>query len=400
MHVLFISRWFPYPPDNGSKIRIFNLIRQLSKRHAVTLLSFSQGAVSRERMANMKAFCRAVHAIPYRGFNPGGLKALMGFFSPRPRFIVDTYHPEMEALIQEVAAQNDFDAVIASEIDTALYALLLDLPRVLEDIEVTVIREQFTRQRRLLSKARYGLTWFKLTRFITRLLREYDGCTTVSERERELLSRIAPGYDSWVIIPNGVDLEVNSGNFGKPVPDTLIYPGALTYSANFDAMQFFLRDVFPLIQAQRPGASLRITGGYDGVPVQELPLGRGAELTGYLDDIRPAVAQSWACVIPLQIGGGTRLKILEAMALGTPVVSTSKGAEGLAATPERDILIADSPGDFAQAVLRLLKDRDLRARLSSNGRRLVEEHYAWEACARPLEELLYRAVGHEGARDG
>ena len=197
-----------------------------------------------------------------------------------------------------------------------------------------------------------------------------------------------PGYEGLAIVPNGVDLEVNSGDFGAPRPDTLIYSGALTYDANFDAMAFFLRDVFPLIRARRPNVHLRITGGYQGVPIEQLPLGTGVELTGYLDNIQLAVAQSWLCVVPLRVGAGTRLKILEAMALGTPVVSTSKGAEGLEVTHGEDILIADEPEEFANGVVRLLEDRDLRARLSINGRRLVEETYSWERCSGRLERLL------------
>jgi len=212
--------------------------------------------------------------------------------------------------------------------------------------------------------------------------------------------RIAPGYDALAVVPNGVDLEANSGDFGAPEPDTLIYSGALTYGANFDAMEFFLHDIFPLVKARCPNTNLRITGRYDGVPTERLPLGNGTELTGYLDDIRPAVAQSWGCVVPLQVGGGTRLKILEAMALGTPVISTSKGAEGLKTTHEENILIADDPEDFAQAVLRLLKDENLRARLSANGRRLVEEQYSWETSARQLERLLYQVAQQEQNPNG
>ena len=131
-----------------------------------------------------------------------------------------------------------------------------------------------------------------------------------------------------------------------------------------------------------------------------MPLGNGAELTGYLNDIRPAVAQSWACVVPLRVGGGTRLKILEAMALGTPVVSTSKGAEGLAVTHGENILIADDPGDFAQAVVCLLGDESLRAKLSANGRRLVEERYSWKTCAHRLEQLLYQVIEQRRNSDG
>jgi glycosyltransferase involved in cell wall biosynthesis len=393
MRVLFISRWYPYPPDNGSRIRVFNLIKALSRRHEITLLSFSQAPISRERLAEMKTYCSAVHTVPYRGFSPTRLKALLGFLSPRPRSVVDTYSQEMEGLVQSVGGRGAFDVIVASEKDSAPYALLLDqIPHVFEDVELAVIYEQFAGQDSLVLKARFGLTWWKSSRFIARLLHEFEGCTVVSERERELTMEIAPGYSALAVVPNGVDLETNSGDFGSPKPHTLIYTGALTYSANFDAMEFFLRDVFPLVKSQRPKAMLRITGGYDGVPVERLPLGDGVELTGYLDDIRPAVARSWAYVVPLRVGGGTRLKILEAMALGTPVVSTSKGAEGLEVTPKEDILIADEPAEFAEAVLRLLEDEALRMKLVANGRKLVEERYGWARIGERLERFLRRVV--------
>ena len=203
---------------------------------------------------------------------------------------------------------------------------------------------------------------------------------------------IAPNYRRVVVVPNGVDLDWYKGDFGAPEPGTLVFPGALTYNANFDAMTFFLHQVFPLIKARRPGAILRITGKTNGVLVDRLPLDESVILTGYLDDVRPTVAQSWACVVPLRVGGGTRLKVLEAMALGTPVVSTSKGAEGLEVTPGEDILIADEPTEFADAVLRLLDDPALRAKLAANGRRLVRERYGWEQIGKKLDQLLHQVV--------
>lgn len=393
MQILFISRWFPYPPDNGSRIRVFNLIKALSRCHEITLLSLTQGVVTDERLAEMKTYCTAVHTVPCREFSPNRLKALLGFFSPRPRSVVDTYSQEMEALVRRVGRKKAFDVVVASEQGSAAYALLLNrTPRVFEDVELAVIYEQFAHRGSLALKARYGLTWWKLSRFVARLLREFQGCTVVSERERDLITKIGPGCATLAVVPNGVDLKANSSDFGSPDLDTLIYTGALTYGANFDAMRFFLRDVFPLVKSQRPNVKLRITGGYDGVPVERLPLGNDVELTGYLDDIRPAVAQSWISVVPLRIGGGTRLKILEAMALGTPVVSTSKGAEGLAVTAGEHLLIADEAVDFADTVLHLLSDPSLRAALASNGRRLVEDRYTWKASAEKLERLLTQVV--------
>jgi len=346
----------------------------------------------------MRAYCRSVAAVPYKEFNPTRFRALLALFSTRPRAVVDTYNPEMARLVESAMGSETFDVAVMATQRTVPYAHLIDgIPWVWEEVEQASLYEKYASAQNLAARLRYRLMWWKQTNYVRGLLSKCSGCTVVSEQERELILSISPDYPAPVVVSNGVDLEANTGDFGQPKPDTLIYNGALTYNANFDAMEFFLRDVFPLVKALRPSVSLRITGRYDGVPVERLPLGDGAELTGYLDDIRPAVAQSCVCVVPLQVGGGTRLKILEAMALGTPVVSTSKGAEGLKVTHGENILIADDPGDFAQALVRLLGNEDLRNKLSANGRRLVEEWYSWEMCACQLEQLLCRVV--EQGRD-
>ena len=393
MKILFLSAWFPYPADNGSRIRVFNLVKALSRRHEVTLVSFTREPMTDGRLAEMRAYCNEVYAVAYREFNPTRLKALTGFLSPRPRYLVDSYSAEMETLVGRVSRDMTFDVVIASQMGVALYALALDrVPRVFEEVELGVFHEEFVAQDNLFLKARYGLTWWKLSRFLARLLPQFEACTVVSEPERELIAETVPGYTALHVVPNGVDLEANSGDFGAPEPDTLIYTGALTYHANFDAMDLFLCEIFPLVKAERPHVRLRITGGYDGVPVERLPLGDGVELTGYLSDIRPAVSRSWACVVPLRVGGGTRLKILEAMALGTPVVSTTKGADGLGVKPGENILIADTPEAFARAILRLLDAPDLRTRLAAQGRRLVESTYGWESIGQRLDDLVREVV--------
>ncbi|MGQ9626030.1 MAG: glycosyltransferase family 4 protein [Anaerolineae bacterium] len=393
MRILFISGWFPYPPDNGSKIRAFNLIKGLSRRHEITLLSFVQEPVSREHIAKMEKYCQSVHAVPYIEFEPKRLRALLGFLSSQPRSVFDTYNPQMEEIVKEADRRNSFDVILASQLRSAPYALLLEhTPRIFEEVELSVIQEQFANQRNLLHKARFGLTWWKLARFLRKLLREFDGCTVVSKHEQDNVLKVVPGYSPIAIVPNGVDMDFYTGDFGPPETDTLVFTGVLTYSANLDALDFFLDKIFPLVKVKRPKVKLRITGRTDGVPIESLNLSDGVVFTGYLDDIRPCVAQSWVCVVPLRIGGGTRLKILEAMALGTPVVSTSKGAEGLEVTHGENILIVDTPAEFADAVLRLLGDKDLRAKLAENGRRLVREKYNWEHIGQNLERLLQEVV--------
>jgi glycosyltransferase involved in cell wall biosynthesis len=304
----------------------------------------------------------------------------------------------METLVKQLLDQESFDLVVASQISAARYVCAENgVRKIFEEVELAVIREQFDSQTDAIRRLRYGLTWWKEKRFTASLLKRFDACTVVSEYERSHLLECVPDYPV-AIVPNGVDVGWYDSDFGDPEKHTLIFPAPLAYFANLDAMEFFLQEVFPQIRSGCPQALLRITGRTDDVPLERLPQSEGVILTGYLDDIRPAVAQSWVCVVPLRIGGGTRLKILEAMALGTPVVSTSKGAEGLAVTPGKDILIADTPAEFADAVLHLLSDESLRARLARSGRRLVEEQYSWPRCAQKLEHLISQVVG-DGQED-
>lgn len=390
MKILFLSAWFPYPADNGSRIRVFNLIRQLARAHDVTLLAFSQSdGVRDERIEEMRRYCAGVGVVPRTPFRPNSLRSLAGLFSPRPRSFVDTYSPQMSRMVERVTEREQFDVVVASEIDMAPYATAVDVrPRILEDLELTVLREKFETQTQFHRRLRYGLMWWKTRRFTARLLRQFDGCTVVSEGERLDVRRIAPASCPVVVVPNGVDVADYAGDFGPPQRDTLVFPGALTYDANLDAMAFFLAEIFPRVRAERPGARLRITGRTEGVPADQLPLGEGVTLTGYLDDVRPTVAQSWACVVPLRQGAGTRLKILEAMVLGTPVVATSKGAEGLAVTPGEDLLIADDPAAFAAQVVALLGDPAVRDRIRRAGRQLVRERYDWNVIGGGVRRLI------------
>jgi glycosyltransferase involved in cell wall biosynthesis len=400
MRILFLSRWFPYPPDNGSRIRVFNLLKHLAARHTVDLISFIGEPPTDEHLAAMRSLCRSVALVPYRPFQPGRWKALLGFFSPRPRSVIDTYNPDLQSLVERAGREGGVEVVIASEIDMAPYALAVpEVPRLLEELELTGLYENFVRQRNLWQTTRRGLAWWKTARYAAGLLRAFDGCTVVSEVERERLLTVRPGYGPIAVIPNGVDIAHHTGAFGAPEAGALIYSGALTYGANFDAMEFFLREVFPRIRADWPTAQLAITGKLNGVPVERLPACEGVTFTGYLNDIRPAVARSWVSVVPVREGGGTRLKILEALALGTPVVATRKGAEGLDLTPGRDLLIADDPAEFAAAVVRVLRDPGLRAALSENGRRAVAAKYDWPVIARRFSEFVETTAARAAIRN-
>jgi polysaccharide biosynthesis protein PslH len=191
-----------------------------------------------------------------------------------------------------------------------------------------------------------------------------------------------------------LDLRDYAGQYGARDYSALLYAGSFGYIANYEAMHWFAQEIFQHIP-EREHVKVRVTGNTAGRDLAPL---RAAcpqvEFTGFVDDIRPYFAESGICIVPIQSGGSTRLKIVEAMAWGTPVVSTRIGAEGLEVTPEENILLADTPADFASAIDRLIRDRDLWQRISQGGRRLVEERYSTDRMYHQLEGILSSWTSH------
>jgi glycosyltransferase involved in cell wall biosynthesis len=305
----------------------------------------------------------------------------------------------MDKAITKTTQNQVFDIVIASQIDMAQY--ILNIPRsranyrILEEIELTTLFEQHTQASNSIQRLRGQLMWKKWIRYINHIMQQIDGFTSVSEPELSRVTSII-NQNSNVprkrVAPNGIDVNFYQGEFGSPIPNTLIYSGALSYKANFDAVDYFLREIWPFVLAKRPEVKLSITGKTDPVLVERLSNLVNVEFTGYLKDIRPAIAQSWINIVPLRIGGGTRLKILESLALKTPVISTTKGAEGLALTPNKDILISDQPEIFAQQILRLLGDFNLRTKLGKQGHQAVLE-YSWDNIGYEINKFIEQVSG-------
>ncbi|HET58890.1 MAG TPA: glycosyltransferase [Chloroflexi bacterium] len=392
MKILFLSRWFPFPTDNGSKLRIYNLLRGLADRHEVHLLSFADEPADAEKK-ELQAICATVRVAPWREFRPSNLSALMGFFHPQPRSLIDTYSAEMENAIQQALLGEDFDLVILSQWQMAAYRhLVKDVPALFEEIEVGVLYEQYQKAAGL-ARMRAALTWHKHRRFLDRVLMG-ETCTVVSEKEQSLLLSLVSEADIHVI-PNAVSVQSYEHVHEAPEPDTMIFTGSFRYRPNYEAMIWFAGFVLPLIQEQIPHVRLTITGDPAGLP---FPAYQGVVQTGFVDNIYPLIARSWVSVVPLLVGGGTRLKILEAMALGTPVVSTSKGAEGLNAQPGKQLLIGNTAEQFARQTIVLLRDVDLRKRLAVDALRFVKEQYDWEAVL-PIFLDVVESVGRKNFQE-
>ena len=396
MKVLFLSTWYPYPADNGSKVRVYHLLRALAQKHDVTLLSFAFGTARLGHTGELNRLCREVHAVALSPFEVNRASTLRTFLSPRP--LAARPISAMRDMVARHTRVDAFDAVIASTGTMAEYALMLpqSTTRILEEHNSSTrwMRERYEEQATPLQRFRCWASWQKTRRYEARVLSRFDLVTMVSELDRQACCSQLPGFRGRVeLISNGVDCRHNRPGLAVTRPDSLVFNGSLTYSANYDAMRWFLAESYPLIRAQVPEVSLTITGSTKNVDLGGLRLDDSVGLTGYVDDVRVPVSEATVCAVPIRQGGGTRIKILEAMALGTPVVATSKGIEGHDGVVQGEhALIADEPAEFAQRVLEVLQSPERRVRLSQNARRLVEERYDWVRIGAQFRELCEAAI--------
>ena len=391
MHILFLSAWFPYPTDNGIKLRSYHLLRGLAATHEVDLLCFSEQPPTPAALAQLQTFLPVVDVVPETAFAARAVGGVIGLLSPQPRSLVANHSATMEQRVRTRTTTQRYDLVIAEDLHMVPYALAAGTtPKLFEGLEILRIYDQYRHAPNLRARLRYGLTWFKTYNYVKGVLPQFAGVTCVSEPEQALFKRPAR-RPAIGIVPNGVDIAGLQGNFGPPEADTLIYAGSISYDANFDAVAYYLADIYPYVVRSNPHAKLRVTGKATPTQIAALPQRNGVEFTGFLDDVRPAVARAWAEVVPLRTGSGTRLKILEALALGTPVISTSKGVEGLNLQNERDLLVADTAPGFAAYVVQLLVSNELRQRLVAHGQRAVEP-YDWGYSVRRLAQVVEEAT--------
>lgn len=382
MRILFLSRWYPYPPNNGSKLRVNHLLENLLQHHEVQLISFFDPSENLQRGPSRLK----VETIPYRTLQRNFLQSKLDLFHTTPRDYLNAYSLAMKDCIEHTLGRESFDLVVASQIDTAAYVKsFAGYPALFEEVEIGFMHDQFANAPTLFRRLRYRLTWIKYRWFLEKLLRHFRAVTVVSEEERTLLKKTIPDIRSVEVIPNCVNLADYSHIQVQPEPGKIVFTGSFSFHPNYEAMLWFLQEVFPRIVERVPEARLYISGDHRNYP---LPGANNIVLTGFLENVHSLVASSWLSIAPIRQGGGTRLKILEAMALNTPVVATPKGAEGLEVIDGEHLLIADEPEEFADMVVRLLLDSGLRHRLGANAYRLIEEKYNWAVVMPKFLDLL------------
>ena len=288
MRILFLSGCFPYPADNGSKIRIYNLLKGLSQYHEVTLLSFSRDDGYQKYIPELNNLCYKVQVVPWKEYRPTSPRSMIGVLSQTPRSIVDTYSIEMKRYITaELRDRPEYNLVIASEVTMAAYhKLFYNFPSMFEDVELGLIYDRYINNKRPLAKLRLSFSWFKLKRYMTNLLNGFDTCTVVSYKEKGLLSSLISRPKMINVIPNCVDLDSYQTILNQPEPNTLIFSGSLRYQANYEAVRYFIEEVLPLIRRSIPDVRLKITGQTNNIQLPSMLFNDNIQLLGYVDDVK------------------------------------------------------------------------------------------------------------------
>jgi len=403
LSILYVSHMPPSPPRFGAQARVHGLITELARRHDVTAVMLIDDEFDAEECRRaMQAYCCEVVLVP----NPYGqagltkrLLQLRSLASTRSFERLRVTVPAMQRALDRVLRARRFDIVnlefsFLGDYDLRqappgemLPSLVVDSHNIDYDLAKQYARAGGNLARRLYAE----VNWRKLRREELGTYRDADGvylCSAVDERR--LLDQVT-GVRS-VVIPNAADVDYYQPRPTDPPPDgrTLVFFGTLSYVPNTDGVIHFVRDIWPRIAEAHPKARCKIIGGRPPPSLLALA-GPRIELTGFVSDLRPHLAAAAAVVVPLRLGGGTRLKIVEAMAMGKAIVSTTLGAEGIEAVPGRDLLVEDAPAGFAEAVNRLLAEPSLAAHMGQSARRLAVEQYAWSGAARALEGF-YRQV--------
>ena len=387
-----------YPPNTGGKIRSSELFRRISKLHDVTMVCFRRPDESDAQLGQMRQCCSRLEVINRpvtRRYVPKFYWELTAnLFSRYPYMMQRHSDPRAAKLIQQLLREEDFDVLLCDFLHPSRnLASIPFFPKILfqHNVESVILKRYYQHAANPVTKAYFYLQWRKLFRSEKRMAEIYDHCIMVSESDCRVMNELY-GAENTSAIPTGVDVEYFAGAGAEDDGNHLVFTGSMDWLPNEDAMLFFAEEVLPRIRRELD-VKFWIVGRNPTPAVRRLANENpDVEVTGTVDDVRPFIDRSKVYVVPLRIGGGTRIKIFEAMAMGKAVVSTGVGAEGLPVSDGENIILADDPEQFAQKTVELMKNTEARRRLGDAGRSLVTENYTWDVAARCFSDICERVV--------
>lgn len=393
MKILFVTPYNPANPTFGAALRTFHVLNQLCKFHDVTVVGFSAPDGEDQLVEQIPSLKGKVHFFYH---HKSALKEkwnqLVALFTPYSRGRRAMFHSKLQMLIDEILKTQEFDFIQCEFPDMAYHKFNSNALKVLDahNVEYDNLRRMAKVKYRPLRRLYYRIESSKMKRDELAMAKQQDAIFTTSERDKLLFEKDTPNVPKFVI-PNGVDLNYFLPSDIEPEKHVLVFVGMMTYVPNYDGVLYFLDEIFPRILSVLPNAKIYIVGKNPPASITRRA-NKNIIITGFVDDVRPYIHKASVYVVPLRMGGGTRLKIVEALSMKKPIVTTSIGCEGIDVENRKSVLIADEPQQFANAVIELCRDRELANQLTENGYELVHQKYGWDSVGNKLNEA-YRKLG-------
>lgn len=387
-----LTQVLPFPPDSGPKVKTWNVLKYLALHHEVTLVSFVRGD-QRQEVEHLKSVCREVHTVPMQRSILKDVWALLkSFISGIPWVITRDHRPEMVQLVQQLTQDNRFDVIHADQLNMAQFAEAARgkaIKVVDQHNALWLLYQRMAETERLgPKKFLFGRDWRLLRTYEGRICREFDRVIAVSEVDKAAIAEVAGGRTDIYVMPIAVDIDEVEPVQRAPSANRIVHIGTMFWPPNIDGILWFAREVLPLVKAQKPEVGLDIIGARPPEAVLRLAAAdAGVRVTGFVSDVAPYLQQAGVFIVPVRAGGGMRVKILNQLSQELPMVTTTIGCEGIKVENGREVLIADRPQDFANAVVRILEDRALANALGKAGRKLIAEQYDYRQVCSQLDQI-------------
>ena len=400
MHILWLKTELLHPVDKGGKIRTYHMLKALKQQHRVTYLTLDDGSAATDAREKALEYCHELITVPHQTSEKFSVRfyaeLAQNLVSELPYFMKKYESAAMRTAIEQRLAKGDVDVVVCDFLNPNI-----NLPECANcatllfqhNVEAMIWRRHYEVQTHPLKKAYLKGQWEKSVAYEKAACHRFDYVAAVSEDDAETMRR-EYGVTKVSAVPTGVDTEFfRPSGLHTAEPNSLVFTGSMDWLPNEDAIRYFTEEILPLVRQQLPDIKLTVVGRNPFPSLVELSERDPAvKVTGRVDDVRPYMERAAAYIIPLRIGGGTRLKVYEAMAMEMPIVSTTIGAEGLPVRDGVELLLADTPANFAAAVVRVLREQPLARQIGQQAAATVRAKFGWQGVADEFAELCDKAL--------
>lgn len=388
MKILLISHKIPYPPNKGDRIPTFYRTKFLSKNHEISLAFPCFHPEEFQYINNLKKYCKHIEtALLKPGWSK--IKSLAKILSAKPLTLNYFHSNLLKDKIIRLVQENKFDVIYVYSSSMGQYASEIKNVKKIIDLADSDSHKwlQYSQYKKAPLSYLYHLEWYRLQNYERLLATSFDHSIAISEDEKNLFKTYIPNLNMSVV-SNGVNLEYFKPSSGEYDPYKIIFVGAMDYYANIDAVLYFYNRILPIVKKEIPKVKFFIVGSNPSNRISSLKMDKSVTVTGFVDDVRTFLYDSSVCVAPMRIARGIQNKILEAMASGVPVVTTTKGNEGINAKIGEEIYVDNNSEKFAEYVINLIINKNLRNSIGHNCRKFVEKKFDWKTNMQHLEEII------------